>query len=252
MYYEILEARYNYFSFGKTVNFPMHYHGSIELIYVTKGEIEVIIDGTSNIIGEGGLALAFPYQAHEYRSEGIERFAIIALPEFFPTLEQTFHTCMPNSPVYTYSGEDRRILESMIDVMRIVENKHPSESIKTIDGLYCKSQLSAILAFHLDHVGTTQMKPLPDMPIIKQAMRMIEENYLDPEIDIEHIAKEIGVTRQHMSNVIRKHTGSTVLDLLHNMRISHARVMLLKTIMPVSEVALNCGFSSIRTFNRVF
>ena len=39
------------------------------MIYVMSGNLEVIIDGRCEKIGEGGISLAFPYQSHEYHTD---------------------------------------------------------------------------------------------------------------------------------------------------------------------------------------
>ena len=49
-----------------------------------------------------------------------------------------------------------------------------------------------------------------------------------------------------------QHTGMTFTQYLSQRRVEMAMELLSATRMPVTQVALQCGFNSIATFNRVF
>ena len=52
--------------------------------------------------------------------------------------------------------------------------------------------------------------------------------------------------------MVSKSTGYALIDHLHNLRVSKARKMLTDTYASITDIAFESGFSSLRTFNRVF
>nr|MBQ4318989.1 hypothetical protein [Clostridia bacterium] len=96
------------------------------MIYVISGNLEVIIDGRSETIGEGGISLAFPYQSHEYRTKDkVKSLRVIALPERLPMLEKTFRAGIPRSPVGHYEGKEKQAVEAIINAIgTILESYH--------------------------------------------------------------------------------------------------------------------------------
>ena len=72
MFYEsknLLKANDLKIEQGKDLSFPLHLHGSFELITVTDGEMKVVVDGTDYLLTPGYSILVFPNQTHELITE---------------------------------------------------------------------------------------------------------------------------------------------------------------------------------------
>ena len=256
MYYEKISDGFNTCGFGYTRTFASHFHGAIEMIYVISGNLEVIIDGRSETIGEGGISLAFPYQSHEYRTKDkVKSLRVIAHPEKLPMLEKTFRAGIPRSPVGHYEGKEKQAVEAIINAIgTILESYHINSMAIPLDtDPYLVPLIETIISLHMSHVGVTDDKSeVSDMPLINRAIRGLEENYIDPDYGIADTAKSVGVTPQYLSKIVKQHTGCTMTQLLHTMRTAHARILLETTSDTISDIAMSSGFSSLRTFNRVF
>jgi len=256
MYYEKSSDGFDTCGFGYTRTFASHFHGAVEMIYVISGNLEVIIDGHSETIGEGGISLAFPYQLHEYRTEDkVESLRIIAHPEKLPTLERTFRAGLPKSPVGHYEGKEKQAVEAIINAVNtILESYHINSMAIPLDtDPYLVPLVETIISLHLSHVGMCDEKNTANgMPLIKRAIGELEKNYIDPDYGAADAARSVGVTLQHLSKIVKQHTGCTMTQLLHTMRTAHARILLETTSDTISDIAMASGFSSLRTFNRVF
>ena len=101
------------FEHGSDFSFPLHLHGSFELVTVTEGELVVTVDKTSYRISAGQAVLIFPNQAHSFLSEV---HSVHFLCIFSPTLVQAYgkavKTKIPTSNVYTPSPF---LLERLMD-----------------------------------------------------------------------------------------------------------------------------------------
>jgi len=80
----------------------------------------------------------------------------------------------------------------------------------------------------------------------------ITENY-SQDLTLDIVAKKAYMTPQAFCRFFKKHTGTTFITFLSKIRINEAcRKLSMGGHDSVSSVAINCGFSNISNFNRVF
>lgn len=75
--------------------------------------------------------------------------------------------------------------------------------------------------------------------------------HLTEGISFDALSSEIHLSRYHICHLFKKYTGMTLNQYIINRRISKAKKLLL-TRKPVSEIALETGFSSFSLFTRTF
>jgi AraC-like DNA-binding protein len=79
----------------------------------------------------------------------------------------------------------------------------------------------------------------------------IEKNYTH-SIKLGDISKAAGFSTTYFAKFFKKHTGKTFVEFLNEYRIDKAKWMLINGDLPVSEIAQKVGFSSAKTFYRLF
>lgn len=84
-----------------------------------------------------------------------------------------------------------------------------------------------------------------------RALEYLNKNYVD-DMTLDTLAAYAGFSRYTLSRMFRQHTGVTFTQYLSQRRVEMAMELLSTTRFPVTQVALQCGFNSIATFNRVF
>lgn len=80
------------------------------------------------------------------------------------------------------------------------------------------------------------------------AMRLINDGVVDRE-GVGGLAGRLGYTPRHLNRMLTAELGASPLALARARRAHTARVLLVSTTLPISEVAFAAGFSSIRQFN---
>ena len=65
-------------------------------------------------------------------------------------------------------------------------------------------------------------------------------------------SKMFGYHEYHLNRLFLKHTGSTIRQYILDMRLNHAKKMLLNTDIPLSVIAENVGFNSNSYFSTYF
>jgi AraC-like DNA-binding protein len=80
---------------------------------------------------------------------------------------------------------------------------------------------------------------------------MLENNYTE-HWTISRISRIASMAPSTLLPVFRKVTGYSPIDYLIQIRLAKGAEMLLKTQLPVSEIAQKCGFPDSNYFSRQF
>ena len=86
---------------------------------------------------------------------------------------------------------------------------------------------------------------------IKKAMDFIETNFQNP-IQLQDIAAHVNLSPTYFHKIFKNAVNTTPQKYLSELRLSHAKVLLLTKNYSVEEIAEKCGFSSISYFDYQF
>ena len=79
---------------------------------------------------------------------------------------------------------------------------------------------------------------------ISRALRLLEETS-----DAKGLADRLGVGERHLRRLFAQHLGASPAAVLRTRRLHFARQLLEGSSLPMTEVALSAGFTSLRRFN---
>ena len=81
----------------------------------------------------------------------------------------------------------------------------------------------------------------------------MEEGALDGENgSVEALATRLGIGARHLARLFARHVGASPSQVAKTVRIQRAKRLLDQTNLPIGELALQAGFSSLRRINAVF
>lgn len=220
-----------------------HIHPHLEMIYAKKGLSIATLDNKQYELKSGDIFLAFPNQLHFYHDiEPTEGYLIIFAPEILSEFKEIFQTKIPETPIW-------KSAELPLDVQDFHEKI--TERLNTgitIDQIAAKGYLLSLMAEMLSQ------KELIDKPgdeeTIKKILTYCLENYTQP-LTLESLAKELYLNKYYISHIFRERMNISYKDFITQLRVEHA-CKLLKKNVSVTETAYASGFSSTKTFNRVF
>jgi AraC family transcriptional regulator of adaptative response/methylated-DNA-[protein]-cysteine methyltransferase len=86
---------------------------------------------------------------------------------------------------------------------------------------------------------------------VERAVRLIGEGALD-RAPVEALAASLGVGGRHLTRLFDKHLGASPSQVAKTARVQRAKRLLDDTGLPMTEIALQAGFRSLRRFNAVF
>ncbi|MFC7376737.1 helix-turn-helix domain-containing protein [Brachybacterium sp. GCM10030267] len=86
---------------------------------------------------------------------------------------------------------------------------------------------------------------------VARVIRHLHGHYTE-HIELGELAERFFVSRHHLSREFRRHTGTTVISYVNDLRVDQARRLLQETELPVGRIAADVGFATVTHFNRVF
>lgn len=102
-----------------------------------------------------------------------------------------------------------------------------------------------------DKIKKIEMESADEKLIVK-IMNFINNNINNPELNVEMIASEIGISRVHLHRKLKELTNQSSRDLIRNIRLKQAGELLASKQTNISEVAYLVGFSNVSKFSTSF
>ncbi|MGI6777046.1 MAG: response regulator transcription factor [Acetivibrionales bacterium] len=87
---------------------------------------------------------------------------------------------------------------------------------------------------------------------ILKAKQYIEKNYYKKDFKLEQLADYLLLSPSYVSKIFSREVGCSVMEYLMQVRIDHAREMMVKTQKRVNEIAREVGYDDAQYFSKVF
>ncbi len=101
-------------------------------------------------------------------------------------------------------------------------------------------------------IGNYSMSNLMDRQLMKNVEQYVLQNMSRGQISLEEMASAMGMGRVPFFHKIRNITTKTPAEVVRDIRLKHACVLLTKTNINMSELAINIGFSTAENFINIF
>ncbi|HYM50559.1 MAG TPA: AlkA N-terminal domain-containing protein [Candidatus Limnocylindrales bacterium] len=143
----------------------------------------------------------------------------------FTAVTSTGIYCRPSCPAQTPKPENVRFYRSAAAAQaagfRACKRCHPDRLVAPANG-------------HTD--------------LLTEALRLIADGVMD-ELGVDGLARRLRVTPRHLHRELVARVGAGPLQLARTRRAQTARLLIDRTRMPLTEVAMTAGYASIRQFN---
>ena len=220
-----------------------HIHSHLEMIYASNGSSITTLDNQEFVLEEGDLFLSFPNQIHFYYDQSpVNGYMVIFSPDLFKDLKEDFQNKRPARPIIKRSQLPADIAKRLA----VITEKNASDSV--YDRICAKGHLLALLG---ELIPQMNMVPVSaDHESIKNLMNYCSENYTE-NLTLDSVSRELHLSKYYISHIFKERMNIGFTDFINSLRTEHA-CELLKKDVSITDVAFSSGFSSIRTFNRVF
>ena len=111
-----------------------------------------------------------------------------------------------------------------------------------------KEKFSGEIKFEAEQTAVT----VPDRTLLKKVTSVIKARLADPQLSVETLSEEVGLSRGHLQRKLKNLTGQNPNEFIRIIRLKQAAEILAAKDVTVSEVADMVGFSSQSYFSTAF
>ena len=162
-----------------------------------------------------------------------------------PVILLTAKSAKDSQLVGLEAGADDYISKPFNMEMLLLKVRHLIEMKKKMQKAFMQSSTMGIA---LTEVQASSM----DEELMRKAIGYIEEQIANPELSVERLSREMGMSRVNFYKKCLSITGKTPVELIRTVRLKRAAQLLEKSQMRVNEVALECGFNDVKLFRKYF
>lgn len=256
-FHEVRNYDSNFFvwhSAYENIGFLGHWHKELEFIYLRSGSANICINNQTYLIQSGDLIFCDSGDIHYSNSFDLEH--TIEFLVFDPQI-------ISNS--YQYSNFSSPLISAgqlcacgLTGEVNTLFSQIPSELQKK-EPFYQDIVRAKIRAFWYLLKRSVPNNPAPVsngshnvlLNDLQKLLTYLEAHYAD-NITLEQAARIMHLSNSHFSRTFKKLTGIPFVTYVNRIRVEHASEQIRSSSGKMTEIALSCGFSNIRTFNRVF
>lgn len=220
-----------------------HFHKSIELVYVVKGEFTSCVGQNRSVATADDIVFVNSLDVHSnlYRTD-CELYCMVISDDFLKIFrEQTDGGIFP----HILSDKSYNAQNVFPLVKKFYEGKNYDNA------LLSHGFVSLILGLLVSRY------PIKDggegaSTLVLNILGYIDKHFCE-DITLDSLSKKYGYCRQYLSKEFNKTVGMHLKNYLNNLRVKKAREMLsLPAPRTVLQIAMDCGFDSASSFYRAY
>ncbi|AGC67276.1 transcriptional regulator, AraC family [Thermoclostridium stercorarium subsp. stercorarium DSM 8532] len=239
----------------KKFTYPSHWHNAIEIAVAAKKSSGIVINNRLYTLEEGDIVYISGGDIHGYPlSPGSERIFIIfdlnqlnngnIFHEEYPYISKTI---LIKKDVNTeLHSQVYRLIEEML---KEASNIVLGSRFSILSKIY---EILAVIVKGSNGAMELKSEGRKDLLYrIGQVVEYMENNYME-QITLSDTAEKFGFSEHYLSRLFKRVLGVPFRQYLNIIRIKHASESIILNKESISDIAFNCGFNSISTFNRTF
>lgn len=242
----------------ETEFYPTHWHDAVEIIMPIENGFTVETGGTSFHLQEREIILIPPGELHTLPAQPGRRIIFQcdqAVLGGNPALEAVMPALRELIVITEETDRDLYLLAKKC-ILDIYEEYYKESDLANVK-IYVNviNLLVAVREFQFNQaqlsLACPQDKMLQYHEKFKQVLKYIDQNYME-EISLDTLAEIAGYSKFHFSRLFKQFNSMSYLQYINLRRVRAAETLLLDPSTPITEVAMQAGFTSLSTFNRIF
>lgn len=215
-----------------------HFHKNFELIYIMEGALTLTVNGKSETMHTGDYGLILENQIHSFEPCGHSKIWIAIFSEqFVPHFAGYIEKLEGEGAVF-------RCSES-VDLF-IKDNLMSSQSSITMK----KACFYAACDEYIKSVPLAERKSRND-DLICRVLDYIKAHFME-DISLASVAEAFGYEYHYLSRILNRAYSISFSAIVNEYRVDKAIELLTATEKSVTDIAMESGFRSIRSFNHAF
>ena len=226
-------------------DYPMHWHDFYEFELILDGEGSIVCNDKTYPIKPNMISFVTPLDFHEiHMKSNIYEFCIQFTPA---SISKEILAMFQNvkNPVFYCSEEQTERTRLLFNLLR--DNIIPGNT----GNEYNSHILESILISFKNEFETSHSEHEQSPTTIQKALLYIHSHFKENP-KMADVAKMLYLNENYFCSLFKEHMGETYKDYLKKLKLDHAKKLILNTNVPLTQISLECGYSSHSNFNRDF
>lgn len=227
------------------LQYELHCHDQYEINYILGGDVVFLMEGMEFRPQPNSVLLIAPHKFHglyTFSERPYIRYQIHFYPDVLTEEEQQLLLLPFNKENVMFCNADRFHLDHYMEAI---------DDCQILDSLLLdiaiRSRLVSLLS-QLNAISASAINGAEIDPIAREILMYINEHLTEP-LYVEEIAKKFFMSKNYLTKIFRKLTGTTVSNYILHKRLSIAKG-LIQAGHPATVAALQSGFPEYSTFYR--
>ncbi len=232
-----------------------HFHEEIELVAVMDGEILCLADGEEISLRKGEILAIGSRVVHRLMYLDTPSKVTYLQIDIEPVISSIFPegaliSCFLNRDLKKYAvfSDEREMGSIFSSICRELDKKDNYYGISVkgnIHRLIAEMCRAGMLAVGSELMSQKSFKRI--LPALEYA----NEN-VSAKITLDELCRELNFDKYNFCKYFKMATGITFFEYLGYLRLRYAEELLITTDKNITEISLECGFSTPQYFNRFF
>ena len=238
-------------------DFVPHWHMDVEIVLVLQGKIRIGVNSNHELLSAGDMVVIGSGDIHYFDSLGLASSiaSLIFSPELLDSKTGWPKNGQLQYPFLKKKDFQEESLEHLANSFQSVVTEEREK--KPMCDMIIKAKLLEMSGLILRCIPIVDNKEESKAGYAVKNRRMkgiltyIEENF-SLDLSIESIAEKFDISPFYLSKIFHSVTGMNFRRYINFIRVSEANYLLTNSDKSITDIANECGFNSIRTFNRAF
>lgn len=232
----------------KVRHMPPHLTNALQCIFILEGSMALGVSEHLYEMKKGDLAVIFPnliQHAQIFDENGCRAEFLLAAPSLAGPFLQMLEKQRPKTPVIY----EKNVHPDIRYALETLEGRRKKKG--PYDEVLHQAYLQIVLSRALPYLELADRAASESDDIVFRVVSYVAEHYAEP-ISLTTMAHDLYVSPYALSRIFSGTFHMNFNRYVNLTRLEYVRMLLTETDRSVTDIALDAGFSSQRTFNRVF
>lgn len=233
---------------GGRCNTSLHWHSTMELLYIVDGRLNVMDEGNVTPLESGDIYFVNHDRFHrtfsDHPDENIKYLVVLLsyekLCQYYPNREE-LEFCLSRS------DEAKRAITGLLGRITEVFEKQETGYEMMINSLLHEIYYHLIASCICEKSDQSYTVNNKELEYVKMAIEYMGKNYLE-DLTLAAIAEAVGLSESYFSRCFKNITRTSAMQYLAALRLEAALRDIVVENKSVTEAAFDNGFTSVKSF----
>lgn len=222
-------------------NGDFHFHSQIELCIVKSGEIEALVNNKYQRLKKDEISVSLSYETHMYNPVVNSNFTVLIIP-------------VDLCEEFSHYVKLQKITNPFIKNPDITQkiSLYIDEIKKNDDNILLKTgYVYLLLGLIVKNVSFEESRTHTDTNFSSKLLMYINDNFKS-DISLSSVAEHFGYNSSYISHFFKSNFNIGIIKYINILRLNNVIMLLRENKHSITYCAMESGFSSMRTFYRIF